>query len=381
MHRSSIIAPYVALAFSLGFAWFMLAPLVPTLAGQLHASISSILIFVSMYGYAMVVGSIPAGLWAARRGPRPVLTFALSISAVGLLVRALSHTYALFLIGQVLAAIAYPFLIAPIGAVLRMSGVRRLRAGTGMTIGALFLGMGLSALTSAHLSLSGALWLGFALNALVGIWLLVALRRLPPVAAHTGFRVRLTYSPWWLVGFVVSSTSVMFGGITSTALTHLHVAHAEALGGFLSGLTFIGSAVGAMVFGALAEGRSRPKPIIAVLAVLTWVCVLLMGLSLIGRAPANGTFVSIIYFLAGAFGNGWYTLALEEAAKRAEDAGSAGLNTAGYSLASNVGVAILPDAVGPMVISAPSAWLAITAALGAVAVIASLITRTRVSEL
>ncbi|MFX4300958.1 MFS transporter [Alicyclobacillus tolerans] len=372
-----VLIPYVLFAFVLGFAWFMLAPLVPGLASELHVSISAVLLFISMYGYAMVVGSIPAGVWTAKSGPAPVLTLAILLSSIGLLLRAFAHNYTLFLMAQIVAALAYPFLIAPIGSILRLSGVRRLKAGTGLTIGALFLGMGISALLSSNLGLSTALWLGFALNALIGIWLFFAVRSVPrPETGASSIRVRLTYSNWWIIGFVVSSTSVMIGGITSAALAHLHVAHAEILGGLLSGLTFIGSAVGAALFGVLGETTSRLKPLMVILAVFTWLSILWITLVLTGHVQNNSGLLSVVFFLAGAFGNGWYTLTLEEAAKRAENAGSAGLNTAGYSLASNIGVAIVPVILGPMVISQPTSWVSITLILGLLAILFTFITRT-----
>ncbi|WP_203114913.1 MFS transporter [Alicyclobacillus sp. TC] len=91
-----VLIPYVLFAFVLGFAWFMLAPLVPGLASELHVSISAVLLFISMYGYAMVVGSIPAGVWTAKSGPAPVLTLAILLSSLGLLLRAFAHNYTLF---------------------------------------------------------------------------------------------------------------------------------------------------------------------------------------------------------------------------------------------------------------------------------------------
>ena len=90
---------------------------------------------------------------------------------------------------------------------------------------------------------------------------------------------------------------------------------------------------------------------------------LLTGVLPVGRSPG----IDAIFFLVGVFGNGWYALALEAAAQEAADAGSAGLATAGYSLASNVGVAIIPTVLGPLVVAAAAAWFALTALMTLVA--------------
>lgn len=374
----SVLIPYVLFAFVLGFAWFMLAPMVPTIMTELHASLSSTLLFISFYGYAMVIGAIPAGIWTAHKGPRPVLALAIILSVVGLFLRVFAHTYVFFFISQAIAALAYPFLIAPIGSVLRMSNVRSLKMSTGFTIGMLFLGMGFSAIIASHFTMTAGLWVGFILNFIVGIWLLLALRSIPRPDVATFFRIRMTYSNWWIIGLVVSSTSVMIGGVTTSALGHLHITDAASLGGLLSGLTFLGSAVGAGVFGAVAEGRTNAKPLIRTLAILTLFSVLVVTLLMTGHLGHSKAMFDIMFFLAGVFGNGWYTLTLEEAARRAIDDGSAGLNTAGYSVASNLGVAIIPVLLGPLVISQPSLWITIILILFVIAVILSFVTRVQI---
>lgn len=374
-NRKSVLIPYVLFAFVLGFAWFMLASMVPAIMTELHASLSSTLLFISFYGYAMVIGAIPAGIWTARKGPRPVLTCAVILSIIGLFLRLFAHTYVVFFIAQAIAALAYPFLIAPIGSVLRMSNIRSLKMATGLTIGMLFFGMGLSAIIASHFTMMTGLWVGFILNLIVGIWLLIALRGIPQFDGPMLVRIRVTYSNWWIIGLVVSSTSVMIGGVTASALGHLQIADADAFGGLLSGLTFLGSAVGAGLFGAVAEGLRNAKQLIRTLAILTLLSVLLVTLLMTGHLGHSKAIFDIMFFLAGVFGNGWYTLTLEEAARRAADNGSAGLNTAGYSMASNLGVAIIPVILGPLVISQPTQWITITLILFVIAVILSFVTR------
>ncbi|NMP24727.1 MFS transporter [Sulfobacillus harzensis] len=373
--NTRLLAPYAAFAFVLGFAWFMLAPLVPGLIQHFKAPLAAILLLISLYGYAMIVGALPAGYWTARSGPAVVLRTSIGLTVVGLFIRALAGSYGLFLVGQIVAALAYPLLIGPIGSVLRLSGIVRTKLATGLVIGTLFFGMALGSLIAPHLSSAADLWLAVVLNLVVGIWLWLALGHVSDAPRNLG-RVRLVVSSWWIVGFVVSSVSVMYGSVSSTALTHLHVVNAAAVGGLLSSLTFLGSAVGAAAFGWLGQARGESRPLQRMLGVLTLIFLLGCAMLLTGVLSPSHAGLDVMFLMFGIVSNGWYTLALESAAARAQSAGSAGVATAGYSMASNIGVAILPSLVGPLVVSAPSAFLIILAMLIIIAALVPFLAKT-----
>lgn len=363
-----MLASYAAFAFTLGFGWFMLAPLVPAISGNFHVTLAASLLLISLYGYAMIAGSLPAGFFVARRGPGPVLRISIVLTAVGLLIRALGPNYAVFFVGQGLAALAYPFLIAPIGSVLRVAGVRRLRTGTGLVIGTLFFGMAMGALLAGHLEPLVDLWLAVIVNVLAGLWLWDTLPHLQPARSVDLGPIRLVVSGWWVIGFGVASLTVMMGSVASAALGHLQVPRAVELGSLLTALIFLGSAVGAILFGPIGQRWSDTRGLQKLLGILTLVFVLgaaalLTGVLPVGRSPG----IDAVFFLLGVFGNGWYALALDQAAQEAANAGSAGLATAGYSLASNVGVAVVPSVLGPLVVSAAAGWFAITALLAVLA--------------
>jgi len=366
MTSRRVLVSYALFALSLGFSWFVLAPLVPFLVTRYHASLSQVLFFISLYGYAMILLSVPAGYWVARRGPQPVLMTAYALTVVGLLVRAIAPSYQVFLAGQIVAALAYPLLIAPIGSVLRLTGVTRSQWGAGLVIGSLFFGMALGALLGSRVPPATGLSLSLALTVLCGGWLVRAAFAYPADRRTLG-KVRLVISLWWVIGFVVASVSVMFGSVSTVALIHLHVAGAEALGGNLTALTFLGSAVGAVLFGWGAERVERPLFLQRVLGVLTWAFLLLSALLLTGRLSPTAAGLEGVFFGFGMFSNGWYVLSLEAAARAAGSETGAGLATAGYSMASNLGVAILPVVLGPLVVTAPTTWLTILLLLAVVA--------------
>jgi predicted MFS family arabinose efflux permease len=57
---------YWFLLFTIGFGWFILAPLVPELGSLFHVDLASILLLVSTYGYTMVVLGLLAGWLSAK---------------------------------------------------------------------------------------------------------------------------------------------------------------------------------------------------------------------------------------------------------------------------------------------------------------------------
>ncbi len=375
------MGPYGAFAFTLGFGWFVLAPLVPTEIARLGAPLWAILLLISLYGYAMVAGSLPAGYYVSRRGPGPALVVAVVLTFVGLTIRALAASYDVFLAGQIIAALAYPFLIAPIGAVLRMSGVRATKTGTGLVIGTLFLGMACGALVGGHLGASTGLWLAVVLNLLAGGWLArLAVRQTPRHDLALG-RLNVAVHPRWVVGFVVASTSVMFGSVATAALVHLHSPVATIVGGNITALTFLGSAVGAAAFGWIGERMlDASEGLERALGAAALVFTFIAAAFLTGVIPSAVGGIDLTFLLLGISGNAWYTLALEDSARAAVSAGAAGLATAGYSLASNVGVAVVPVLLGPLAISAGRPWLVATTVLVALGVAVTFFTRGGSSE-
>ncbi len=371
----AVTVAYVTFAFTLGAAWFVLAPLIPALITHLHASLSSILLFVSLYGFAMIVFSMPAAWWARKDGVSPVLRTAIVLSFIGLGGRVFASSYNWFFLAQAIAAIAYPMLISPVGAVLRRARLTHWRAATGLTIGMLFFGMSMGAFLGptlfAAFGLSGTLVFSWVLNALVGVFLFSAVNNLPAERGEPEATRRIVFgSPrWWWIGLAIASTSVMFGGIAVSVLLHLNVPGATQLGATLTALTFLGSAVGASLFPSLADVFGKSGVWQLVLIVLTTILTVLVVLVFTNGIQASANLLKVVFFLLGLFGNGCYALSLGATAAAAREAEGAGVQTAGFSMASNVGVALVPPLLGPLVISAPVAFGLFTILIAVLAVV------------
>lgn len=377
----AVTIAYVTFAFTLGAAWFVLAPLIPALIAQLHASLSSILLFISLYGFAMIVFSMPAAWWARKDGVSPVLRTAIVLSFVGLGGRVFAPSYSWFFLAQAIAAIAYPMLISPVGAVLRRARLTHWRAATGLTIGMLFFGMSMGAFFGpvllAAFGLTGTLIFTWILNALVGVFLFSAVNKIPAEQAGVGEngavegarRIVFGSPRWWWIGLAIASTSVMFGGIAVSVMLHLNIPGAIQLGGTLTALTFLGSAVGATLFPSLADVFGKSGVWQLVLIVLTAILTVLVVLVFTQGMQASANLLKVIFFLLGLFGNGCYALSLAATAAAAREAEGAGVQTAGFSMASNVGVALLPPLLGPLVISAPIVFGLLTILIVVLAVV------------
>ncbi len=378
--RTRFVTAYVLMGFSVGFAWFVLAPMIPSLIGLYKTSLSQVLLLISIYGYAMVVISLPAAWWAMKSGPQQLFKAAIVVSIIGLAIRAIGSSYSLALMGQAVAALAYPMIISPIGAVLKLTRHPKPRTLTGLTIGLLFFGMALGAFTAPTLlqgfGVTGTLWFVTVVNALAGINLYANLKHLP-APEKTKIRRPLLITRWSLVGLAVASISVMLGSIAGEALGKLglSVPSALALGSLLTALAFLGSAVGAIILAALADHVANPHQYQKFLGVLTWLALLWVGLALTGKVAHGAAALEVGFFVLGALGNGWYSMALEASAHQAHSAGAAGISTAGFSIISNLGVAIFPVFLGPLILTSSSTWLVLTLLLMLIAVMVPILSR------
>ena len=218
--RITQLLPLWFLLFTIGFGWFLLAPLVPALSSRLTI--------------------------------RRVLITSAALSMIGLIGRAFAGNYPSFLLLQTVAAAAYPLSLAPIGAVAQAVYSERSHAIVGASVGILFLGMAVGSLLGPHMFLAwglrGSLYASGALSIIALAWMLIGSRNYPAKYSRSlrgVFQIGMLKN--WYIGFTVASLSVMFSSIASTMLAHngLPISDALTYGGEFGGLAFLGSALGA----------------------------------------------------------------------------------------------------------------------------------------
>ncbi|MEM3827011.1 MAG: MFS transporter [Candidatus Micrarchaeaceae archaeon] len=353
MSKWGELAPYWFLLFTIGFGWFILAPLLPALSKALSTGLGNVLLIVSSYGYTMVVLGLLAGYIAAKFTVKNALYSAMIISIVGLFGRALSvSNYASFLIFGIIAAIAYPLAMAPVGSVASSIYKEKSHTIIGISVGMLFLGMAIGALVGPYIfgsfGLSGTMWLTVVLAVLAAIWLPFKANGYPTFykgkSLHGSFKLGMIKN--WYVGLAIASMSVMFGSIASTVLLlhKLAISTALAYGGLFGGLAFLGSALGAIILPPLFEKYRAIRAGLVTTGVLSFVFVAMMVLSL-SYTSLLGV-IALAYFLFGFFGNAYWSMAMTSTTNYVEDPAKAGFATSMYSVATNLGVAIIPVFVG-----------------------------------
>ncbi|MCL4388175.1 MFS transporter [Candidatus Marsarchaeota archaeon] len=369
MGNWSKLAPYWFLLFTIGFGWFILSPLVPILGKVFGVNLTSIILLISAYGYTMVVLGLLAGYISAKFTVKAALYSAAIISVIGLIGRAISPNYISFLITGIIAAIAYPLAMAPVGTVADSIFKDKSHTVIGISVGLLFLGMAFGAFLGpgifAALGLSGALWTTVVLAIIAAIWIGFGIKGYPTF--YKGKSLKGSFKPGmiknWYVGLSISAVSVMFGGIASTVLL-LHkfsVLSALSYGGLMGGLAFLGSALGAIILPPLFEKYKQFRLGLVSTGVLMFLATILMvlGLSYTSAIAA----IAAGFFLFGFFGNAYWSMAMTSTTNYVSNPAQAGFATSMYSVFTNLGVAFVPVILGGYFASFATIAIGVTAVL------------------
>lgn len=379
MNRYVRLAPYWFLNFTIGFGWFTLAPLVPALGARYNVGSSAILLLISLYGYTMVAFALLSGYLSARYSVRITLIVSGALSAAGLIARGFSSGYDFLFVAQTVAAIAYPLALGPVGAIAQSVDSRRSHTIVGISVGILFLGMSMGAFLTPYLysALGQSITSTFLLDGLLAlvalITLLTVVRDYP--VEYAGRSLKGTFRPGmiknWYVGLVISSLSVMFGGIAADDLISHGVKLTVALtsSGYLTGLAFLGSALGAIILPPLFEriGNMRFGMVFSSVLTLVSIIALTYYLGYTSDLPV----LAISYFSFGFFGNAFWSMAMTSTTRYVEDPARSGFSTSMYSVATNLGVALIPVFYGPFFLGHSFLGVIITSLLVAVGFILS----------
>ncbi len=345
------LIPYWFFVFTIGFGWFILAPIVPELSKHLSVNLSSVLLILSVYGYTMAIIGLIAGLLSAKFTMKLTLYLAMIFSITGLLLRSFSTNYIEFLIFSLLAASAYPLALAPVGSIAESIDKKRSATIAGLSIGFLFLGMSFGSLIGPYIyllfSLFGTLILPAILTILASISLFILLPEYPEKYKGKSLKgvFKIGMLKNWYIGLAMASISILFGGIASTALGfHFSAIFALKLSGLLSGLEFLGSALGALILPFMFEKFHLIKTGTVISGLMAFLFAIVLLFSLVYTDMSY--LIIISFFIFGFFGNALWVMALNSIINYADDPAKAGFATSMYSVATNIGVAIIPVFIG-----------------------------------
>lgn len=354
MNRTFYLVPYWILNFTIGLGWFSLAPLVPGLISQYSVGLSSITLLISLYGYTMVIFALVSGYLSAKFSVTSSLIAAAVISSLGLFLRAISPNYEFLLVAQVIAAIAYPLALGPVGSLAQSISRERSHMIVGVSVGILFLGMSVgSFLTPSFLSSLGSINHVFLFDAAIS---LLALLTLPLVTGkyprdYAGRSLKGVFKAGmfknWYVGLIISSFSVMFGGIAAEALGAFPslAANNISYSGVLTGLSFLGSAFGAIILPPIFESIRKVRIGMVITSLIAVISMALLGYGL--AYSGNYGILMVSFFSFGFFGNAYWSMAMTSTTRYSPDPAQAGFATSMYSVATNLGVAFIPTFLGP----------------------------------
>ncbi|HII82124.1 MAG TPA: MFS transporter [Ferroplasma sp.] len=350
------LIPYWFFVFTIGFGWFILAPVIPELMAHLSATLSEIVLILSVYGYTMAIIGLLAGVLSAKFTVKSSIYLAMAFSTAGLLVRIFATGYSEFLVLSIVAASAYPFSLAPVGSIAESMDPKKSATITGLSIGFLFLGMSSGALIGPYIylafSLTGIMALPAILTILASIWLFIYLPQYPE--KYKGKSLRGSFKPGmiknWYIGMAMASISILFGDIAATALGfHFTGNFLLKLSGLMGGVEFLGSALGALILPFIFERYHFIRLGTVLTALVSFVFAIILLYSLVYTSFA--VLITGSFFIFGFFGNAFWVLALNSIINYVEDPGRAGFATSMYSVATNVGVAIIPVVISAEFVS------------------------------
>ena len=169
----------------------------------------------------------------------------------------------------------------------------------------------------------------------------------------------------WYIGLSMASISILFGDIAATALGfHFTGTFLLKLSGVMGGVEFLGSAMGALILPFILERYHMIRSGTVMTGLVSFIFAGILLYSLVYTNIAS--MITASFFIFGFFGNAFWVLALNSIINYVDDPARAGFATSMYSVATNVGVAIIPVVLSGYFISITSSIYGIIPAVAIV---------------
>lgn len=356
MNNQVKLIPYWFLLFTIGFGWFILAPLSSGIISVFSVHLSSALLLISLYGYSTVFVGLVSGWISAKFTVKAALYISAVLSVIGLVGRIFSDTFLMLMAFQVIAASAYPLAMAPVGSIADSISRERSHSIVGISAGSLFLGMAFGALSGPQIFSSIGLTGTFTTTAILAIAAAIIIpfgaKKYPAYYKGGSLRgaFKLGMLKNWYIGFIISALAVMFSGIASEALRGQNISSGTAIqyAGIFGGLSFLGSAIGSMILPPLFERLGELRKGIIITSAFSVVSIAALAYYL--SYFSSFLILSAAFFAFGFFGNSLWSMAMTSTTMYVDDPAKSGFATSMYSVATNIGVAVVPVVFGPFFI-------------------------------
>ena len=363
-----LVVTYAAVAGASQLLWLTYAPVTTASAAHYGVSVTAVGWLANVFPLLYVVLAVPAGLALDRR-PAAALTGGAVLTAAGGLVRLGGDTFGWALAGQLLVAVAQPFVLNAITGVVAVLPERTRPTGIAIGSGGLFLGMVLALGAGAvvggdHLT---ALLLGEAVLGVVATAAFLVVRRRSPapvaVESTEPGQLRAVWTDRVLRRIAVLSFLGfgVFIALTTwlQALLEPQGVSESAAGWIITAAVAVG-AVGSVLVAAALEGRGVVVLLLRTALVLATVGCVLLAVATGTRLSAIGAVLTTFALLTAL---PWLLALCEHRA--ADVRGAVASATALLWLAGNLGGLVCAGVVGVLVHREVASFLLLAAvALG-----------------
>ncbi|NAX21393.1 MFS transporter [Vibrio sp. V39_P1S14PM300] len=333
-------------AFAIGTTEFVIVGLIPTMAADLHVSLPSAGLLVSLYALGVAVGAPVLTALSSRWNRKAVLLSVMSLFVAGNLLAWQAPGYNTLILARILTGLAHGVFFS-IGSTIATGLVAKDKAASAIAI--MFTGLTVALVTGVPLGTYIGQTLGWqatfltvailGIIALAGSALLVPANLKQPPVTKLSAQMKVLTHPRLLLIYAI--TALGYGG-TFTAFTFLAPILQEVAGfsagsvGLIMLVYGVSVAIGNIWGGRLADQHG---PIKALTVIFTGLAAVLLALTFSAHSPF-GAIITILIWGAFAFGNvpGLQVYVVKLAERYTPDAVdvASGLNIAAF----NVGIAL-----------------------------------------